>query len=1587
MVPLYTEDEYNWIKPSPGTYAFYSLNSSFNTSSEAVLNSLLAVYDVSILTSEGNNYESVTNASLKFRLINETDSNLTISPVSVFKKTVNFVSSSESSISPSGEVKTLSSNGVQFSINAIDQYAISAVLIKDASENVLCRYEMARKTFVPENLFLVNNSGENIVSIKNAKLESNLSKFSGTLFVEESNSQTISIVVETKIRPFIQSTDPYSFEKDVMRTAPITIRFSKPMKSFGADSTAYLNYFNVMRCDNAGVLNGNGENVFQEILSGTDAHPRYFKNPELKENNYQVVISPVNNTDEPLWMKSGSEVRVSIDKTFTDEAGIPLLEDYYFTYTIGTKGDSTGPILSQEDTKLFLKGDSETPDEEIPVTIWGDFEPSDSPDPNHTYADSIHVVKDQMFKFKVSASDRDSKIKNFIAVLRLLYVPEGGNIPNAKQKAPKNLRLFDEKGNWLYEAGYLEKDFYKEIVVPYSGNDNIAISDDNLCTFDLNSFFTSDTIPLPVDGFFQIELTACDELYNRADNSVFYYFVRDTTAPRIIDNQHNISFTDDCGISYNNKRYFGKNKSSVAFRVNNETLYDFGVQEKPKIAGASDKVFWRVALATSKTVFDSTTMVSSWTSWKEASSIQKTLIPDSYFASHPEDCIIYPWISLKDENGLIRTGFCDNGQLLYIDVTSPKVPVLIDNSDEYFMNLNKDILTLNKTSVTTNWRLEDQSSIGIETYPKLVVKENSQIIEPAGYSLTVNTGKSYEIYAEDLLGNISEKIVFNALFDTTPPHVEITGLNPEYNNSFSGLLYTGDPFNQDITYEDFSFTVGVGDGFDYDLKQQSSGSSSNGRTTTYTNGKVVLDFTVTETGHGIVENGIKITNIKISSIQIDDGPEIPYDNLKIFDNEIDRYYGPYTCIPVTDGTINNNTKYRVKGELIPRKDDSDNIADGDYFVEVYVSDGLNDESSDIDSIILDTTPPELCLGNSNDTQSWYSSTDVSKILYFKQNNGEAIYNEIQSLIAFPNAVSNKNDLSSTYKAEDNGVRKAFIEIYVDSEYRYDSNNYIYYKKNNRYMYFDPKNDSTYTSINNIFPDNIISDNWTSHSVYLPSFSSEKSNSFIVKVSDIFGNSRNYYLNFYDDSEGPHLSFVSEKHTGLIKHYRNDDGVAVELERYHPENIFKSVSFYTEDGKHSFYTEDLENAFLKDYSIDSTGTVWHYVALDKVGNSYSDKITVVLDNIPPEITLKSFEGTQSSSTTQNEFLLKLDLKDSISGLNHLNLLSRHKSVKYSLNSGSSYEDIDYDYSEGIYKISFDEGYLKFPKTKSVWLKVITSGKFPEFHISIDDAIGNTSVFYVEDKNAPKLVSISNNNGSFVNYNLTDQNIQRVGEFPESTMVYSKNGIIYVYGAPSTTSVNLRMKATDQSYSSLTDLFDNPNNSFKFVITNDGTYNLSANTIMTKSVSTTKTGGESYFFKLRDCYNIESNQVSIKSYKVEVTNDTTYPWVNYSTERNKGNYSLSAGNLGIHTSSSSITYKTTATSISFDCNVISESNYDKLELIVDGLAKTTISGNTSGWTTRKVTGLSNGIHTFTWKFSKDGSTTADNEKCLIDNIIFE
>ena len=439
-------------------------------------------------------YKNPTNVTLKKEV-----QNLRIIPK--IKKTpmINFESPDFGTSSLTGLTKLLPGEIIPVVISSFDQYGITTLKItsRDISKEIITALDLRTVESFSENILLKDSNDHILFKLKNLRVSTNLSTVSFILEAGSGLDNVYNFGVDFAPRPQIDVTSSVpSQSENVMRTTPIKIKFTNEMDVSLITEETYKEYVTISRVYENSETN---EEISYDCFSDSGNNNKsYFSVPEFLSDKKTLLISPVNKIDKQEWLPSGSKIRVTISESLGDKNSVPMLNKYSFAFTLGTEGDAEGPIITNENTKLSIVSS----EKDITQSEWGDFEPSKNALADHTYADSIHVGAGEKFIAKIQATDfstGDTGIKEFVADVRLMYIYEGGRLPNSSEKALKNLILFDKDGNWLYESGFSKQDFYNEYSLPYSGSNKLAETETDFI-FDFEDFKTDERVILKSCG-------------------------------------------------------------------------------------------------------------------------------------------------------------------------------------------------------------------------------------------------------------------------------------------------------------------------------------------------------------------------------------------------------------------------------------------------------------------------------------------------------------------------------------------------------------------------------------------------------------------------------------------------------------------------------------------------------------------------------------------------------------------------------------------------------------------------------------------------------------------------------------------------------------------------------------------------------------------------------------------------------------------------------------------------------------------------------------------------------------------------------
>ncbi|MCQ2586066.1 MAG: hypothetical protein MJ185_10785 [Treponema sp.] len=721
-------------------------------------------------------YKNPTKVTLKKEV-----QNIRIIPKINKTPMINIESPDYGTSSLTGETKLLPGETIPVVISSFDQYGITNLKItsRDISKEIISSLDLRTIESFSESVLLKDSKDHILFTLTNLRVSSNLSTVSFILEAGSGLDAVYNLGADFAPRPQIDATSNVPSQSEgVMRTTPIKIKFTNEMDVSLITAENYKEFISISRVKENPETS---EETIYDCFSDSEYNDKsYFSVPEFLSDKKTLLISPVNKLDKTEWLPSGSKLRVTISESLCDINSVPMLNKYSFAFTLGTEGDAEGPIITNEKTNLSIVSS----EKEISQSEWGDFEPSKNADEDHIYADSIHVGPGESFKAVIQASDLstgDTGIKEFVADIRLMYIYEGGRLPNSSEKALKNLILFDKDGNWLYESGFLKQDFYKEKSLTYSGTNKIADTESDFI-FDFEDFITDETSgSLSVDGIYRIALTAKDALDNYSANPNVYYVVRDTTAPDAEKNAANISFTDDCGVEVNGKRYFGGNFKTITLYINGDVL-DLGTQGQPQLATKKETNSLSIVLnASDSFVYNESTNISEW---KQEKGLNKSLtfeIP-SEMLNNSIDKNIYIWSQFSDGFDHISEKHL-SPLALKIDNTKPTITVnskenvyssFCDNNEIKIFTEKK---SSQKQSVEILFSDNSENSSGIKN---LTLNRNGQSSElPLNTKeISLDLDVPYTLCISDNVGNKNEyNISVSSKYEGAFPSIEFLSFN------------------------------------------------------------------------------------------------------------------------------------------------------------------------------------------------------------------------------------------------------------------------------------------------------------------------------------------------------------------------------------------------------------------------------------------------------------------------------------------------------------------------------------------------------------------------------------------------------------------------------------------------------------------------------------------------------------------------------------------------------------------------------------------------------------------------------------------
>ena len=474
-------------------------------------------------------FSDSTNASYCVISVLKSASNLYIVPECIAFPKVTFSAGTGCSVNYAGAQKMTPGSYITLVVSCSESYAFDC--FGKATTKKIGTVVFYKKDGTPATEEEKNAIFE--IDTENAQTPADLSSSTFKIRIKENSDVTLSDGWSVKftpvIRPSLSYTIPSPNEKDVYRTTPLKLYFSKPMEesTFAPKRDGQKNiigYGNVAIY----ILNSPVEELSEEKVMTT----KYFSSPTLTEGNkclgYFVLAS-----DTKTWVPPNSFVLVKISGSVMDADGIPLGSDYKLLYQVGTVGDNKGPSI--KDAEFKLKEHTGSQEKSVTTSAW-----TDDSDKSSIITDS---VTDGRWAFTVKFTADDSNTGT--AGVEVLTVTERLMFADAGQilKAPNgNTYTVPAGGLQIFAYGYSNTKIsynnnYIDDINKNSGTDfnRSCFEKEKLVSIDYNSKNFDYEYALPYNGIHQFELGAYDVIknYTDKDKAEYYYAYRNYTPPRV----------------------------------------------------------------------------------------------------------------------------------------------------------------------------------------------------------------------------------------------------------------------------------------------------------------------------------------------------------------------------------------------------------------------------------------------------------------------------------------------------------------------------------------------------------------------------------------------------------------------------------------------------------------------------------------------------------------------------------------------------------------------------------------------------------------------------------------------------------------------------------------------------------------------------------------------------------------------------------------------------------------------------------------------------------------------------------------------
>ena len=474
-------------------------------------------------------FSDSTNASYCVISVLKPASNLYIVPECIAFPKVTFSAGTGCSVNYAGAQKMTPGSYISLVVSCSESYAFDC--FGKATSKKIGTVTFYKKDGTPATEEEKNAIFE--IDTENAQTPADLSSSTFKIRIKEDSDVTLSDGWSVKftpvIRPSVSYTIPSPNEKDVYRTNPLKLYFSKPMdESTFAPKTDkdgnIIGYNNV----SIYILNSPVEELSEEKVMTT----KYFSSPALTEGDkclgYFVLAS-----DTKTWVPPNSFVLVKISGSVMDADGIPLGSDYKLLYQVGTVGDNEGPAISDAEFKLKEHNDSEP--KIVTTSAW-----TDDSDKSSIITNSVTDGR-STFNVKFTADDSTTGT----AGVEMLTVTERLMFADAGQilKAPNGKTYTVPAGGLqIFAYGYSNTKIsynnnYIDDINKNSGTDfnRSCFEKEKLVSIDYNSKNFDYEYALPYNGIHQFELGAYDVIknYTDKDKAEYYYAYRNYTPPRV----------------------------------------------------------------------------------------------------------------------------------------------------------------------------------------------------------------------------------------------------------------------------------------------------------------------------------------------------------------------------------------------------------------------------------------------------------------------------------------------------------------------------------------------------------------------------------------------------------------------------------------------------------------------------------------------------------------------------------------------------------------------------------------------------------------------------------------------------------------------------------------------------------------------------------------------------------------------------------------------------------------------------------------------------------------------------------------------